>query len=197
MTLTIYRQKLIDEGFHRDLVAGMSDSEILDFVVMFRLPPPPKLVRLTARWMKASASPSGLLRGCNAICYIHSTMSTTTVCNCQDWGCTTCFSTPISVKPVVVENAWSTPLSITAEHAIEVESTISSTDVYWTVDKKQEVVEEWQEVKRTKDRFLTCRHCNDKFIHTIYQQKKYRERGWKNPKICKPCSFNRFNQPKK
>lgn len=46
--------------------------------------------------------------------------------------------------------------------------------------------------KCSSDEQLVCKRCSAPFVFSEQAKEKYAERGWKVPKICKPCSQARF-----
>jgi hypothetical protein len=76
-------------------------------------------------------------------------------------------------------------------------------DNFWTTTKKQEIVipeKGWTTVKNTKsksqskDRDLNCKKCKASFLYSADQQKLYRKRGWKQPKLCSECVYERHQR---
>jgi hypothetical protein len=42
------------------------------------------------------------------------------------------------------------------------------------------------------DEEIICNRCGLPFVYSAKTKEKYAEKGWKAPKICKPCSQMRF-----
>ena len=38
-----------------------------------------------------------------------------------------------------------------------------------------------------EDKWLKCQDCGDEFLHTAKDQRFYAEKGFGEPKRCKPC----------
>ena len=39
----------------------------------------------------------------------------------------------------------------------------------------------------SEDRWLTCQDCGDEFVFTARDQQFYKQKGYEEPKRCKPC----------
>jgi len=43
------------------------------------------------------------------------------------------------------------------------------------------------EIEGLKDKWLYCKDCKRKFIHTVEDQKKFGQKGWADPVRCRYC----------
>ncbi len=131
-------------------------------------------------------------------------------CGCDEWSCETCYPSNTAVKPKPVSNSWCNPLpyATVPQPLADALVTEDSEDAYWTTEVKNEVTEVtedegWQTVKKKKYRSkggagmkpiqIRC-GCKQLFMYTVEQQQKYRARGWKQPRVCKKCSYERYNE---
>jgi len=73
------------------------------------------------------------------------------------------------------------------------------TDTKKHIQKKCEfAVLQWAKNKKVStcniDEEIICNRCSSPFIFNVLSKKKYEEKGWKSPKICKSCSQMRYKE---
>jgi hypothetical protein len=130
-----------------------------------------------------------------------------TACCFGSWSCETCFSDDPLPDPIkqtkTVTNAWDKPLpyaSVPKPLADALEN--NTADDTWTPPKDDGFTEVVYKKKNYRSKGgagmkpveIRCKKCENFFIYSVGQQKKYRARGWKQPKVCKSCAHKRHKK---
>lgn len=103
----------------------------------------------------------------------------------------TCFNEPIEDYEPAVQEIID---SIVEDGFIEVKPRKKSKSVKSTVSKFMDLVDE-KSFKQTITwgTELTCKECNDQFVFSNTAKKRYSDLGWQPPRMCKPCTQNRYH----